>query len=65
MVVPYWFLFVAMSVWPVMYFGLRILRGLKVSRRKRYGLCAKCGYDLRASSEKCPECGAEIVHQLT
>ena len=33
------------------------LIGYRERRRLRRGLCASCGYDLRASTGRCPECG--------
>ena len=33
-------------------------------RRALAGLCAECGYDLRESDARCPECGAAIPEEL-
>ena len=53
---PYWFITAAATVTPALW----LLR-LRRSRRRRGGrLCLTCGYDLRASRDRCPECGTAI-----
>lgn len=39
---------------------LRAIDHHKRQDRLRKGLCVKCGYDLRASKERCPECGMRV-----
>jgi hypothetical protein len=55
--VPYWSLIVLTSLLPLV-----VARGV-VHRWRRHGrgLCPVCGYDLRATSDRCPECGTAAV----
>jgi hypothetical protein len=50
--IPMWMLVALLSVPPACWLSQRWQRG-----RKRAGLCSACGYDLRASPGRCPECG--------
>lgn len=37
-----------------------VFPAIRRSSRKRKGMCADCGYDLRGSSSRCPECGRKF-----
>ena len=45
---------------PLLWILHRSLLSSQRMRRKRMGLCIECGFDLRASPERCPECGAAV-----
>jgi len=53
---PYWSLAVLSGIVPVIWVERYRRDGVR-RRRAAAGLCAYCGYDLRASGERCPECG--------
>jgi hypothetical protein len=56
-VAPFWTWMLVPGFPSVVYLFLRSRKMRKVRNRQRLGLCQKCGYDLRASRERCPECG--------
>ena len=65
---PFWFtpegvmryahLAVYTGVLPVWWVARRYSSAIR--RRRKLGLCPNCGYDLRASPERCPECGVVL-----
>ena len=61
--VPHWALVLATAAPAIAGFGL-VTRAVRRRRRKR-GLCERCGYDLRATKDRCPECGASPTQGAT
>jgi hypothetical protein len=53
----YWVLIPVLAILPLVW--ARTL--LRTRWNRAYGHCINCGYDLRASSERCPECGMVVA----
>jgi predicted RNA-binding Zn-ribbon protein involved in translation (DUF1610 family) len=55
--VPHWLVALTLSILP-------LSRVMNIARRRRRAamshVCAGCGYDIRATPQRCPECGAVV-----
>ncbi len=58
---PFWSLAASAAVMPAGLTMLRLRSGVRARGRKMGGHCAACGYDLRATRERCPECGVAVA----
>jgi hypothetical protein len=56
-VAPFWFIALAAAALPLSWTATQWRSRIQERRRKNIGLCPACGYDLRASPDRCPECG--------
>ena len=53
---------ISTAVLPASWLGFRLAGRLKRRSAGQYGLCPACGYDLRATPGRCPECGAATAN---
>ena len=58
--VPLWLPAIAAGAMPAVML-VRHVRAIRRRRRNAAGQCVSCGYDLRASRDRCPECGAPVA----
>jgi hypothetical protein len=56
---PFWLLALAAAIIP----AVQWVRSWRRARRIHAGACMTCGYDLRATPVRCPECGTAVLRQ--
>ncbi|HET6247916.1 MAG TPA: hypothetical protein VFE47_09480 [Tepidisphaeraceae bacterium] len=54
---PHWVVCLGSIILPATWISVKY----RARRRRKAGQCRACGYDLRATVERCPECGAPSV----
>jgi hypothetical protein len=59
--VPHGLIVALTAVLPVAWSARQIMSRRRRRRLIRRGLCAACGYDVRATPKQCPECGTMLV----
>ncbi len=57
---PHWLVSGVTGLAPLAWAAARLRRARVRHRRRRLGLCERCGYDLRESAGRCSECGGVI-----
>jgi hypothetical protein len=58
--IPHWFAFALTALLP----AIAIARRSVLAKWIRTGRCAHCGYDLRATPRRCPECGTSALEKF-
>lgn len=58
---PFWMPATITAFLPAIWTTALVSRWQQRRHLERSGLCPRCGYDLRASPERCPECGTGTV----
>lgn len=59
LIAPHWLPAILFAILPAAWTASRLRHRRRRSRLAR-GLCPACGYDLRATRQRCPECGTPV-----